>query len=409
MLVRNLRALSCGLGRRFAFLGVSLCAAALAGCNGSKNQYVPPPPPKVTVAQPLEQKATIYLELTGNTQAINDVDLVARVPGYLESIDYTDGSTVTKGTKLFGIQRNTYEAQLEQAKASLASNQAENINNQADYQRKLTLSKSDFSTQAVLQDAKTKVDQSAAAIQNSQASIELAQINLDYTTVSAPFDGTVTNHLVDIGALVGASGPTKLATIVQVDPLYAYFNLSEPQVLRIKEGLAKQGRTVSQIDLPKIPVEIGLQGEDGYPHKGHLDYASPEVDSSTGTLTVRGIFDNKDHQLLPGLFVRVRIPVLTRDKTLLVRDDAIGINQLGSYVLVLGKDDIVEQKQVQTGQLQGRLRIIESGLDPGDWVVTDGIQLATPGSKITPQKSEMVAEAAPGAADVPAPQPKASP
>ena len=361
------------------------------------------------MAQPLEQKATIYLELTGNTQAINDVDLVARVPGYLELIDYTDGSTVTKGTKLFGIQRNTYEAQLEQAKASLASNQAENANNQADYQRKLTLSKSDFSTQAVLQDAKTKVDQSAAAIQNAQASVELAQINLGYTTVSAPFDGTVTNHLVDIGALVGASGLTKLATIVQVDPLYAYFNLSEPQVLRIKEALAKQGRAVSQIDLPKIPVEIGLQGEVGYPHKGRLDYASPGVDSSTGTLTVRGVFDNKDHQLLPGLFVRVRIPVQTRDKTLLVRDNAIGINQLGSYVLVLGNDDIIEQKQVQTGQLQGRLRIIESGLDSGDWVVTDGIQLATPGSKIAPQKAEMVAEATPGATAAPAQQPKASP
>jgi RND family efflux transporter MFP subunit len=154
----------------------------------------------------------------------------------------------------------------------------------------------------------------------------------------------------------------------------------------IKDNLAKQGRTLKQVDLPKIPVEIGLQGEEGFPHRGRLDYVSPQVDAATGTLTVRGLFDNKDQTLLPGLFVRVRVPIARQAKALLVRDDAIGTNQQGSYVLVLGKDDIVEQKLVKTGQQRGQLRIIEAGLDPDDWVVTEGIQLAIPGSKVVPTK-----------------------
>jgi RND family efflux transporter MFP subunit len=217
----------------------------------------------------------------------------------------------------------------------------------------------------------------------------LAEINLGYTQVVAPFDGTMTNHLVDVGALVGVSGPTQLATIVQMDPLYAYFSVSETQVLAIKASLAKQHSTLSQLDLPKIPAEIGLQNEDGYPHKGHLDYVSPQIDSSTGTLQVRALFDNKNRAMLPGMFVRVRVPVGHADKALLVRDDALGTNQQGNYLLVLGKDDMVEQRQVKTGQKEGALRVITSGLDAGDWVVTHGIQQAIPGSKVAPEKSDM--------------------
>jgi RND family efflux transporter MFP subunit len=192
---------------------------------------------------------------------------------------------------------------------------------------------------------------------------------------------------------VGVSGPTTLATIVQTDPLYAYFNVSETQVLSIKQMLAKQGRTLKQTDLPNIPVEIGLQNEEGYPHKGHLDYVSPQLDTSTGTLQVRGLFDNKERALIPGLFVRVRVPVGHDDKALLVRNDAIGTNQQGSYVLVLGKDDTVEQRPVKTGQREGELRVIESGLDAADWVVIGGIQQAVPGNKVSPEKIDMKAAA----------------
>ena len=160
----------------------------------------------------------------------------------------------------------------------------------------------------------------------------------------APFDGVVTNHLVDVGALVGVSGPTKLATIIQTDPLYVYFTLSEPQILSIQRNLAKHGIALRTSNLSDVPVEIGLQGEEGYPHKGHMDYASPQVDFATGTLTARALFDNKDGALLPGLFVRVRTPIAQQDKALLTRNDAIGTSQEGSYVLVVGADNVVEEE-----------------------------------------------------------------
>jgi len=211
--------------------------------------------------------------------------------------------------------------------------------------------------------------------------------------VLAPFDGVVSNHLVDVGALVGAGSATKLATIVQTDPLYVYFTMSEAQVLTIKENNAKAGLPFRTTDLGGIPVDIGLQGEEGYPHKGHMDYASPQVDQSTGTLTVRAVFGNKDSALLPGLFVRVRTPVGHQEAAMLTRNDAIGTSQEGPYVLVVGPDNVVQRKVVKTGDRQGQLRIIESGLDPSDWVVTEGTQRAFPGAKVEPQRTELAAEA----------------
>src|SRR5574337_2198355 len=371
-------------------------AASLAGCNASKNAYVPPPPPKVMVAQPLQQPVALYLNLTGNTAAFAAVDLVARVQGFLNSIDYQDGSFVTKGKQLFGIEIDQYQAQLDQAKAALASDQANLAYNQAQYERQATLARQDFASQATMQEWKAKADQSSAAVLGDQAKIELANINLGYTKVLAPFDGVVTRHLVDQGSLVGVSGPTKLATIVQTDPLYVYFNLSEPQVLAIKESNAKAGLPFRTTDLASIPVEIGLQGEEGYPHKGHMDYASPQVDQSTGTLTVRAVFDNKDGALLPGLFARVRTPISRLDKALLTRNDAIGTSQEGSYVLVVDSNNVVQRKILKTGDRQGQLRVIDSGLDPGDWVVTEGIQRAFPGAKVEPER-ERLASADPGA------------
>jgi membrane fusion protein, multidrug efflux system len=373
--------------------GFVIGAITLAACSGSKNAYVPPPPPKVVVAQPLQRPVTLYLELTGNTQAINSVDLVARVQGYLESIDYKDGSLVTKGTQLFGIERDNYQQQLDQANASLAANQATLEYNTAEYNRQATLARQDFASQSIAQQWKANQDSAAAQVLSAKAAIELAKINLGYTNVTAPFDGVVTNHLVDVGALVGFSGPTKLATIIQTDPLYVYFNLSEPQVLTIKENNAKAGLPFRTADLSSIPVDIGLQGEEGYPYKGHMDYAAPQVDQSTGTLTVRAIFDNKDHTLLPGLFARVRTPFAHQDKALLTQNVAIGTSQEGSYVLVVGADNVVQRRIVKTGDRQGQLRIIESGLAPSDWVVIEGTQRAFPGAKVEPQRTELTANA----------------
>jgi membrane fusion protein, multidrug efflux system len=368
-----------------------IAALALAGC-GSKNTYLPPPPPRVVVAQPLQQPVTLYVYLTGNTAAFRTANLVARVQGYLESIDYQDGAAVTKGTQLFGIERGTYQAALNQTKAQLAKDQSVLEQAKVNLTRYQTLVQQNSIARQQAEDQAFVVQQDKTVVDLDQANIDTAAINLGYTRVLAPFDGIVTNHQVDVGNLVGASGATTLATIIQVDPLYVNFTVSEPQVLAMRRSVAKSGRPLNRKDLtflPTIPVEIGLADEEGYPHKGHLDYISPQVDFSSGTVAMRAIFENKDNALLAGLFVRVRVPIAHQDNALLTRNDAIGTSQEGNYLLVVGADNVVQRKIVKTGQRQGQLRIIESGLDPNDWVVTEGIQRAFPGAKVEPQRSEL--------------------
>jgi membrane fusion protein, multidrug efflux system len=388
---RGLRAVARALrtGRAFGLLALP----ALAGC-GQQNAYVPPPPPKVVVAQPLQQDVPLYVELTGNTKAINEVKLEARVQGFLEQQKYVDGATVKKGDLLFVIQQNTYQAQLDQAKASVEADKAAQANAQTEYTRQSTLGQQQFASQSRVDDAKTKLAQTSAAVLGSQANLEIATINLGYTEVTAPFDGVATRHLVSVGALVGVAGPTELASVVQIDPIYVYFDVAETVVQRVKDALARQGKTLR--DVHDVPVEIGLQTEDGYPHKGVIDYIAPQIEASTGTLQVRGIFDNKDYALLPGMFARVRVPIRRPAPALLVPDTAIGTSQLGRYVLVVNKDNVVEQRTVAIGQVDKGLRVIESGLKPDDLVVIDGIQRAIPGNKVEPDKQKMTVSAAGG-------------
>jgi membrane fusion protein, multidrug efflux system len=361
----------------------------------------------------MEEPVTLYLDLTGNTAAFRTVDLVARVQGYLQSIDYRDGAAVTKGTQLFGIERDVYQAQLDQAKAQLAKDQAVLAEAQTDLKRYQTLEQQNSIARQQAEDQAFVVEQDKATVELDKANVESTNINLGFTRVFAPFDGVVTNHQVDLGALVGASGPTTLATIVQTDPIYVYFTVSEPQILMLRRSAAKAGIPLSREDLThlsSISVEIGLQDEEGHPHKGYLDYVSPKLDASTGTLFMRALFENKDQVLIPGLFVRVRIPIGQQDKALLTRNDAIGTSQEGSYVLVVGTDNVVQRKIIKTGQRQGQLRIIEAGLNPRDWVVTEGVQHAFPGTKVEPQRSQLTSVAADPSEDnktsVPAPTSK---
>ena len=390
---RGLRAMARALrsGRALGLLGVAL--PALAGC-GEQNAYVPPPPPKVVIAQPLQQDVPLYVELTGNTKAFNEVKLEARVQGFLEQIKYVDGAAVKKGDLLFVIQQSTYQAQLDQAKATLEANKASQANAQVEYSRQSTLGQQQFASQSRVDDAKTKLAETSAAVLGAQANLEVANINLGYTEVTAPFDGIASRHLVSVGALVGYAGPTELASVVQIDPIYVYFEVSETVVQRVKEALSRQGKTMR--DVHDVPVEIGLQIEEGYPHKGVIDYIAPQIDASTGTLQVRGIFDNKDSALLPGMFARVRVPIRRPAPALLVPDTAIGTSQLGRYVLVVNKDNVVEQRTVTIGQVDKGLRVIESGLKPDDLVVIDGIQRAIPGNKVDPDKQKMTVPAAGG-------------
>jgi multidrug efflux system membrane fusion protein len=369
---------------RQAALVASILGAALflTGCK-PQNRYVAPPPPEVGVATPLKKNVTLYLEITGNTVAVDEVNLVARVPGFLQEINYKDGAYVTKGTNLFVIQPAPYEAQLQQSQAQLAAGQADLVQAQAEFVRQSQLAAQNFASQSALDQATAKRDADQANVHNDQASLAIAAINLSYTRVNAPFDGVVTRHLQSIGELVGQAGPTKLATIVSLDPLYAQFNVAEQDVLRIRAELRAKGLTIAQ--LGAVPIDIGLANETGYPHHGTLNYVSPDIDPSTGTLLVRAVFANKDRSLLPGFFCRVRVPEGRLDNALLIPDTAWATDQQGTYVLVLGPGNKVEQRRVVLGQQQGRLRIITKGLGATDKIVVSGNERAIPGQVVAPK------------------------
>lgn len=359
---------------------VVLAFATLGACE--QNSFVPPPPPKVEVGLPVQQTITRFLDSTGNTAPLKSVDLVARVQGVLQSIDYQDGAFVKEGTTLFTIEPETYKLKLEQAQAAEAGAQASVKQAEADFKRQTELVARQAVAQSTLEQSTATRDNAQANLQQAQANTKIAAVNYGYTYVVAPFDGIVSAHLVSIGELVGAASPTQLATIVQSDPIYVNFNVNEQDVLRIRAEATRRKLTVN--DLKQIPVEVGLQTENGYPHKGNLDYAAPTLNQSTGTLAVRGILPNADRILLPGYFVRVRVP-LEQQQALLVPNVALGADQAGRYLLVVNSDNVVEQRKVEAGPADGNLRVIESGLKPDDRVVISGLLRAIPGQKVDPQ------------------------
>lgn len=366
-------------GRRIIFVMPALLV--LGACE--QNSFVPPPPPKVEVGVPVQQAITRFLDATGNTAPIQTVDLVARVQGVLQSINYKDGSLVKAGTTLFTIEPDTYKFKLEQAQAAEAGAQASLKQSEADYKRQVDLVARQAVSQATLDTSTSTRDNAQANLQQAQANTKIAAVNFGYTNVVAPFDGIVSAHLISIGELVGAASPTQLATIVQLDPIYVNFNVNEQDVLRIRAEAKRRGITTSE--LTKLPIEVGLQTEAGFPHKGNLDYAAPTINLSTGTLAVRGVLPNPDRVLLPGYYVRVRVPFDKQENALLVPDVALGSDQSGRYVLVVNADNVVEQRKVRAGQLEGDLRVIEDGLKPDDRVVIAGLLRAIPGQKVDPQ------------------------
>jgi RND family efflux transporter MFP subunit len=367
----------------FASMGLSAC---------EQNSFVPPPPPKVEVAVPLQRAVTRYLEATGNTAPVKNVDLVARVQGVLQTINYQDGSFVKEGTTLFTIEPETYKLKLEQAQAAEAGAQASVRQAESDFKRQSDLVQKQAVSQATLDTSTSTRDNAQANLQQAQANTKIAAVNYGYTNVVAPFDGIVSAHLVSIGELVGAASPTQLATIVALDPIYVNFNVNEQDVLRIREEAKRRGITTSE--LRQLPVEVGLQTDSGYPHKGKLDYISPSLNQSTGTLPVRGVIPNADRVLLPGYFVRVRVPFDEQKDALLVPDSALGSDQAGRYLLVVNGENVVEQRKVRTGQVEGNLRVIESGLKADDRVVIAGLLRAIPGQKVDPQLQKIEAQPA---------------
>ena len=371
--------------RRIIFVIPALLA--LGACE--QNSFVPPPPPKVDVGLPVQKAVTRYLDATGNTAPIQTVDLVARVQGFLESINYKDGGFVKQGTTLFTIEPETYKLKLEQAQAAEAGSKSSLNEAEIDFKRQTSLVAKQAATQATLDTSTSTRDNAQANLQQAEANTRIAAINYGYTNVAAPFDGVVSAHLVSVGELVGVASPTQLATIVQLDPIYVNFNVNEQDVLRIRAEARRRGLTSR--DLEQFPIEVGLQTETGYPHKGKLDYAAPTLNLSTGTLAVRGVLPNPDRILLPGYYVRVRIPIDQQHDALLVPDVALGSDQAGRYVLVVNGDNVVEQRKVRTGPLEGDLRVIESGLNADDRVVIAGLLRAIPGQKVDPQLQKIEA------------------
>lgn len=303
-----------GRGGRVNNLALALMTASLttlAAC-GKTNQYQPPPPPSVTVSKPLSMPVTDYLQATGSVAPSKSVDLVARVEGYLQSVDFQDGSLVRQGQPLFLIEPDQYQAKLQ-------SNQAALQNAQSEYERQLRLIKENATSQANVEKWQSQRDQAKAAV-------DLAKINLGYTRITAPFSGRIGRHLVDPGNLVGGMQATKLATLDQIDPVFVYFNVNERDVLRVRNAAMERGEKLGG-SIEKLPIYVGLQTESDFPHEGTLDFADNGLNTSSGTIQVRAVLPNKSRVLLPGMFARLRIPLGPPKPALMVPDRVVGNDQ----------------------------------------------------------------------------------
>ncbi|HYZ61984.1 MAG TPA: efflux RND transporter periplasmic adaptor subunit [Acetobacteraceae bacterium] len=340
-----------------------------------------PADPAVPVVHPTTAHITRYLETTGTVAAMQSVDLVARISGTLEAIQVADGAIVKKGTTLFVIEPLPYESKLRQMQAAEDQQRAVVVQADTEYARQAELRITSASSQSQVDSALATRDSARAALKQAEEATKQAAITYTYTRVTAPFDGVVTARLVSVGELVGSGAPTKLATILQLDPIWVNANISEADVLRGRAAMAATGKTIR--DLGTVPVEAAIAGESGYPHRGALDYVAPMVDPTTGTLAVRGRFDNPGYVLLPGYFVKLRIPVATDAQVLLLPFDAISSDQGTPTVFVVGADGSVKQQPVQLGGSHAGMQVIESGLTAEDQVIASaGSALVGPGARV---------------------------
>jgi RND family efflux transporter MFP subunit len=375
----------CCLGRNHAVWAGLICSILLLSPAGCKEKpHSPPPPPKVTVAQPVRQMVTDYLELSGNTEAIYTVQRVARVVGYLEKVFFQDGEMVKKGQLLFLIQQDTYRDELQQAEGQVLLQKAQLEYAQKEWVRYSNLLPHKGTSQETVDNWQFQRDSAQANFKAAEAARDLARLNLAYTEVSAPFDGRIDRRLVDPGNLVGSTGNTVLVQMNQIDPIYVYFNISDAGLARLME----EARWIpGQAPAKPWHVYVGLPNEKEYPHEGRLDFVSISLTPTTGTLLLRGILLNPDGKILPGLYARVRVPV-KEGPALLVPQEAIGYDQQGSYVLAVNEDHVVQRVSVGIGTQVNHLRVIEEGLTEKDWIVIKGIQKATPGRLVTPEKQD---------------------
>lgn len=407
---------------------------AAIGC-GSPNNYVAPPPPEVTVASPVQQAVTEHLEFSGMTQPVETVEIRARVRGFLKERRFVEGSEVGKGDLLLVIDEEPFqialeasqtrlkeaEAALEQATGSKAREVAQaqvnlsqsrvvlaqqeekrvrslfqkNVSPQAEMDKlsaelkareaELESGKANFSETEATYD--TKILACRAQLESAAIAVRSAELDLSYCRMTAPISGRISRSNVDVGNLIESTGATVLATIVRMEPIYAYATISEADLQRIP---ALRGMTVAADGSAmsgKLPLELGLASESDFPKSGEIDYMDPGLDPDTGTLRIRGVFPNADRSLLPGMFVRMRLAIAERADALLIPERALGTDQSGQYVLAVDAAGLVQYRSVKTGVAVGGMRVVDGEIAITDQVIVEGLLRARPGSKVVPKNA----------------------
>jgi multidrug efflux system membrane fusion protein len=362
---------------------------AIAGCGSHDDSGSQPgqrPLPNVKIAQPLSQEVTEWDEYTGRIEAVNSVDVRARVSGYLEKVNFKAGDKVSKGDLLFLIDPKPFTAQLNYAEAELEGAKSRHELAKNDLARAERL----FHAKAISaeeHDARSKgLRETFAAVQSAEANVYTARLNLEFTKVRSPIDGRIGREMITAGNVVngGGSDSTLLTFIVSTDPVYVYADADERSVLKYRRQAYKEGR--GSLGDERTAVEVEVADELNFPHKGHLDYISPREDAATGTLTVRGVFANPDELLSSGFFARMRVRASDPYPAILLPDRAIGTDQAQSFVWVVNQDNQVEYRTVKLGAHIGQSHVITQGLKPDEWAVIEGIQKLKAGIKVNPER-----------------------
>jgi multidrug efflux system membrane fusion protein len=355
-----------------------------------------PPPPAVTVKLPVPQEIVEWDEYQGWLNPVDMVEVRARVSGYLQSIHFKEGAVVKKGDLLFVIDPRPYQAELAREEAALnqAETRLELAVNDARRAERLLKSKAISEEEA---DSRSKAQREAeAGLRLAQAAVQVAKLNLEYTQIIAPITGRISRKMITEGNLVnGNQGQsTLLTTIVSLDPMYCYFDADEHAILKYQQ-LAREGKAASLRD-GRVPCEVELANESGFPHKGLLDFVDNRLNASTGTLRARGVLPNPepDYPLEPGFFARIRVPGSDKYRALLIPDVAVGTDQEQKFVYVVNAENSVEYKRVRLGPLMGGMRVIRDGLTSNDWVVVNGLMSVRPGVKVQANRTATTTAAA---------------
>ncbi|HWY87923.1 MAG TPA: efflux RND transporter periplasmic adaptor subunit [Gemmataceae bacterium] len=365
---------------------VALCLG-LTGCSRAAPEGPAAAPIEVMVSYPVKRQVTDSSDYTGRIAAVDSVEVRARVSGYLDKINFKEGTLVKKGEVLFEIDPRPFQAQVDFAKAQLVSADAAVKKAKADNARNKFVARTPGAvSQQELDQSQAAEEQAAADVEKAKASVETNQLNLGYTKVLSPIDGRISRFNLTVGNLV-TQDQSLLTTIVSVDPMYGYFDVDERTVLQVREMIRK-GKVKSARDID-WPVFLSLANEEGFPHKGIINFVDNQVNPRTGTLRLRAVFANPDETLTPGYFGRYRVPIGYPHDALLVTDRAIDTDQGQKIVYVIDKSNKVVVRPIRSGALNDGLRVVEDGLQPGEQVVVNGIQQVRPGMAVEPKVVDM--------------------